>query len=109
MIDIDGRTYYSHVVAINVKKGQNLMASVYPNPFVKGRTQVLLGAAQNGTVYLRLYDLSGKMLLKQSKEVHQGTNTLELEKAPAMKPGIYILEIRNQQEVIYIKLMIAAE
>ena len=63
--------------------------NIYPNPVSSGSTLSIKG--DFGAKYLKLYDLVGKQVLKQTISNYNQVNL------PSLAPGIYIAELSNAQ------------
>jgi len=80
----------SCLVGIN-EMGENLSASIYPNPFT---TQLNITLANNESSHIILYDILSRKLLQQSFINSVSLNTSQLSK------GIYFYEMRNKNGVL---------
>jgi hypothetical protein len=77
---------------------------VYPNP-TTGALTIEYKSATDGTIELHVFDVTGKLMQVQSNSAFAGTNTYHLD-LNSLNSGIYLLEIKNGNEVTHSKLMI---
>lgn len=96
-----GTTFHVHYICrednVAVKENENLAISIYPNPtqdrlFIRGITE---------RSQLTIYDISGKLVLKQG--VFPEENVIHLKN---LKSGIYLLTIRNNHQNITKKIVV---
>jgi hypothetical protein len=93
MIDNDGRSSYSPVVALNRSiAGWSMQAA--PNPF-RDALQLRIDAPDGGTVSLELLDLAGRPLRREEKNVQKGSNVFLLSGLGQYGSGIYFLRIKS--------------
>ena len=104
MIDNDGRSNYSQVVALNRSiAGWSVQAA--PNPF-RDALQMRIDAPDGGTVSLELLDLAGRLLRREVKAIQKGSNVFLLSGLGEYGSGIYFLRIEGlivQQTVKLVK------
>ncbi len=93
---------FMYDVSTDVKENpDDLPFHFYPNPSADGGFNVdLRGFA--GTSFVKIYDLTGKLLTEQSFE-YQDEVTLD----PRLKPGIYLLVITNREKNYVQKLIVS--
>lgn len=88
--DVTGQDFYSTVVA--VKTASPAAAScVYPNPARESFT-LTFNATAAGTVSLRLFDLSGRLMLTQPIQASTGVNAVTVNGLGTLPEGMYILQ-----------------
>ena len=92
MVDLDGTTTYSQVVAITFKGDFSVL--VRPNPIQNNEINILINSVDDGEVLLDLRDIRGVQLKNQNFWIEEGTteNRLELNDLPK---GIYFLRIQK--------------
>lgn len=108
MIDQDGKTKYSNVLTISRNGEQHFTVQAYPNPVNSGTIKLSVNTTQNEQVQIRLYSLSGQLLLQQTNLLQKGVNSLEFNAASLAK-GMYTLEIRSGKQAITQKVIITAQ
>lgn len=106
MIDKDGRFSYSQVVLIKKDSKSINGIAINPNPVVSGIATVKMTASRKAVVELRVVDLSGRVLLKQTQSVFEGNNSITLN-VQKLQPGIYTLQMADGNEIIATKFSIA--
>lgn len=88
--DLTGQDFYSTVVV--VKTASPAAASgVYPNPARESFT-LTFNATAAGTVSLRLFDLSGRLMLTQPIQASTGVNAVTVNGLGTLPEGMYILQ-----------------
>jgi hypothetical protein len=78
--------------------------SVTPNPS-RGLLTMDLASAKSGRITVKIYDQLGKEIFAQSEFAIKGNNTYHLDLSNAA-PGVYYLEVINNQEQTRVKFMI---
>lgn len=95
----DGPSAWSEQISFSTANGRAGRAlerasvfSVYPNPN-RGRFTAAFDAETSGDVRLRALDLTGRVVLRETRAVVEGPNALALDLSAA-GAGVYILELR---------------
>ena len=83
--------YSLHQITSNTEFHEIDNIEIYPNP-ATGFITIAVPPGNGGKYQLRLTDLQGRIVLLKEEEI-TGSCKLDL---PATKPGIYILEIKNE-------------
>jgi hypothetical protein len=100
--DFDGKFAYSDIVSVKVV-GEQMSAEmdvqVYPNPVTNQLIHVDLKAQNNGTYTMHMVNEIGQEVFADTYEVVAGENKFEIQ-LPTVVTGIYMLEIRNQNEML---------
>jgi hypothetical protein len=80
--------------AISVPELENISGiSMYPNPAGK-QLSVSYTAKSDAEVNLTVYDVYGKLILKQQQIALRGNNNIKLE-TEALESGVYVMELSN--------------
>ena len=96
--DFDGKSTYSDVVAVDFKKGLTNF-SVFPNPAFENA--FLINEKENeAEVFIRT--VSGKLVNHLASTGKNKTTTLSLSDLPQ---GIYVLEIKSENETQFLRLI----
>ena len=90
LIDLDGRSSFSKVVALRLN--ESTLVKIWPNPFAE-RITVFLNCSAAAIVQVKLTDYSGKMLLSKQFNVVKGINQLYLSGFETLPKGIYALQL----------------
>lgn len=92
MVDLDGTTTYSQIVAITFKSDFTVL--VRPNPIQNNEINLLINSVDDGEILMDLRDVRGVQLYNQNLWVEQGAtdNILKLNDLPN---GIYFLRIQK--------------
>ena len=81
-----------------------ITAAIYPNP-AQTQLNVSLNSEKNETITAQMFDISGRMVLNENKELVSGDNTLQFNTA-AFTNGMYILELRTAEKSLNTKIVI---
>ena len=104
MVDLDGRFVYSQVVAIRVNTDVILTTAVKPNPFT-GSIELYVTLPHASNVELKLVDITGKTVYRQTLKGVQGFNRYEINDLSKLSGGTYILEVVTDDNIVYEKLL----
>ena len=104
-VDYDGTASYSDIVSIlNVQDNTTDDASLFPNPSAIGTVFLKLGSMLQGVpVDIKIYDLSGKLYLRNTSTSHESEIQLNCEELPS---GIYFVRISSTSTEVTKKLVI---
>jgi len=80
-------SYHSLQIEEMIEIGQNT-----PNPFVSD-TRIYVNMPEDGKVYLKLYDNSGKVILSKTENFFRGKNEFTIQNSDIEAPGVYIYEV----------------
>ncbi len=81
--------------------GENNKIAVYPNPVNGSNTKIQFNAASAATAQLKVTDMLGRVVLNRTISINEGLNSVQLDGLDNLKPGMYIIGVKN--EVIDIK------
>jgi hypothetical protein len=99
-----GMRYYSNVVKINTTAKIDLIERPTPNPFSQ-RFSFNAQLRADNQISVRLTDQGGRMVYQKLFSGHSGSNKITVENLPNVNPGIYLLEIKVENETIHEKLI----
>ncbi len=78
MIDADGKTGYSSIVALlNAAKGFDII-SIAPNPVTHGNFKLQVASAENSKMEIVIFDMQGRLVNRQSVAVIAGSNSIPI-------------------------------
>ncbi|AMS25804.1 hypothetical protein AEM51_01065 [Bacteroidetes bacterium UKL13-3] len=103
-VDVDGNESYSNIVMVSSNTENTNGLSVYPNPFTTDYT-VSLTATTDAKATVELFDLQGKQVNVQSKEITKGFNVLQVTNVEALHTGIYFVKVTINGETQVMKLV----
>jgi len=92
MVNLDGGSVYSKVVAVKLNGQSNL--SVWPNPF-SDKITLSFVSSETGTVEVRLLDHTGRTVRTGRFNVVKGNNQLYLGDLNALPKGAYLLQLED--------------
>ncbi len=102
MIDQDNRFTYSPIVRLS--KEQHNTVSTYPNPFTD-KLIVNLDVNQKDNATITFRNINGAEVFKQSLQVKQGVNAVEMNIPSTVLKGIYLLEVKTSSRVETVKVV----
>lgn len=103
-IDYSGEFEYSKVITAKIENSQ-ISGTFSPNPVANGRARLDYTTSFEGQLALRVFDVSGKELLKQSFSVSEGNNSLDVN-FYTLSSGIYIVKMEQNENSSYEKIVI---
>lgn len=104
-IDYEGNFEYSHVISIHFESEKNHIAEIYPNPCNSGILNVDYLSDSNKEMFISVYDMRGRIVLRQAELLSIGNNSLNLDLSGLVK-GIYTVKLDNGIDPIYRKLIL---
>ncbi len=103
-IDLDDKFTYSNIVLMQGQGSATAGFVVLSNPFFTS-LDILFGQIPAGNVQIRLLDLTGREILRQSAMQSSGSH-LHIDVSPAsLSAGVYLLEARFAGQVLVQKVM----
>ena len=92
-VDLDKKFTYSYIVAVQIShiNAADITFEIYPNP-VTETLFVNHAGLENELVLIQLIDASGKIILKQEKQILLDSDPIEVN-LMSLKPGPYIVQI----------------
>ena len=85
---------YSKILIFQTKSLNSTDIKVYGNP-LKDKLTFSYTSNETQIVNVRVYDISGKILMNQKVNSAEGTNLLSLPLNPTFKAGMYVVEVSN--------------
>jgi hypothetical protein len=79
MVDLDGTFAYSKIIALNAENSENSIGQIYPNPS-NGEAKVSITTSESGNWTMKTFDITGKLLSKETISLQKGVNEVELKK-----------------------------
>jgi len=98
-----GTRYYSNIIKLNGNK-ISLNSKIKPNPFVN-QVELSVQLATANNISVRISNQSGAVLFQRSYKGNAGTNNLTISELANFKPGVYILELNSDNEIIREKII----
>jgi hypothetical protein len=96
IVDADGRTTYSPVIALLQGETDQLALQLYPNPVYKGSHATLtIGTQQAKTCSIALIDVTGKQLWATKQALQPGSNPVNLP-AQLLPTGTYRVVVQPE-------------
>ncbi|HEY4336669.1 MAG TPA: zinc-dependent metalloprotease [Puia sp.] len=92
-ITLDGRTTYSKIVLVRDPHATPGFTAV-PNPF-SSSLEIVFGHVPTGPVQIRVLDITGRQLWRQSAVQSDGGRLQLGLSAASLAPGVYLLEVRS--------------
>ena len=88
-------------------KEETLEVSSFPNP-VTDRLGIRIVQSKTGTVQASLFDLSGRLVMTQTKQLPAGVQFLEWNnlKQQQLIPGVYLLHVKSNDKKEVLKVLV---
>ena len=93
LIDLDGNYSYSTTKLVFVSSAKGIF--IWPNPINK-QLNIAITANKNEEVYISVYDVMGKIVLRKKQWIFKGANQFLIEGFNVLTPGNYLLKISGQ-------------
>jgi hypothetical protein len=100
----NGNRYYSNVVKVNFGSKLFLTSKPSPNPF-SNQFDLRLELKASSAVAIKIRSESGAMVYQKNVNGAQGANKFTIDGLTNLSKGIYVVEIRVDEEVIREKLI----
>jgi hypothetical protein len=97
MYDKNQTTKYSSAIVLEKLSVKGGPLTIINNPATDKLT-MSYSSAVSQSVEIKIYDLAGRMQMKQKTNVYQGTNFISLALNSAFTIGTYVVEVRNASE-----------
>jgi hypothetical protein len=95
---------YSNIANILIANKLLLVSAPNPNPFID-RLDCVLSAKTKESITARIVDQRGSVVKQQVIECIPGENKININNLAHLKPGMYILEFRIDEQVVRSKLI----
>ncbi|WP_290794339.1 T9SS type A sorting domain-containing protein [Flavihumibacter sp. UBA7668] len=104
--DEDDDNNSSALIASEMEAGMQIQPifRIYPNP-VQDRVTITWPSQKAGTAEIRVIDLNGRQVKGQRLAVQNGTNLLQMQ-VGGLTPGVYLLQIQQDGQMVTRKLTI---
>ena len=103
MFSNKGAKKYSHIIQLNNEQIDFGLGNII-NPFGNQLAFEVI-TTNNAKIDVTLTDLFGKTMRHKSYTVYSGVNSLGIDNTQSLKPGIYILQIKNNNITINNKVL----
>jgi hypothetical protein len=103
MINKSGRKKYSRTIQLTEDKIDFGLGNII-NPF-RNELAFEVITTNNAKIDVALIDLFGKIVKNKSYAVYAGVNSISLENTDSLRPGIYILQVKNKNIIINNKVL----
>ena len=105
-VDFDGKFTYSHIVDVLVGRQKENAVRIYPNP-ANSYVNINLSAYEGAKVELDVYDNTGRMIINHAINAVLQSDVLDtILNLDQLKPGVYVLNIKIDTEVMNHRLII---
>jgi len=93
-IDIDGKSSFSKVVSVRLKKSTDFTIS--PNPF-NSYVNINIDWKNNETTTMRVFSMTGKQVFTKNIKMSKGTNYVQVNELSTLTPGNYIIQFNSNE------------
>lgn len=74
---------------------------IYPKPFTSGFNVDLYNTSAANRISTEVYDMSGRLIQRREfSNVSPGNNTLKVNESAGMHPGVYIVMVRVNGQIV---------
>ncbi len=101
-IDIDGRSSFSKVVSVRLKKTGDFTVS--PNPF-SSYVNINIDWKSTESASVKIYSANGRQLLSKNIQLNKGTNFIQLNELSSLPAGNYFMQFNSAAEKIVKQLI----
>jgi uncharacterized repeat protein (TIGR01451 family) len=98
-VDYDGKSSYSKVIAVKLKKGLSEFV-VSPNPF-SSYVNINIDWGKNENASVKVFNMAGRELVSKTVQLMKGTNNVQVDELSKLPAGTYILQLSNSSERVY--------
>jgi hypothetical protein len=91
-VDLDKKSEYSKVIAVNHSASGTGNMTIAPNPVTNRELTVSLGQTTNGAGIVRLLDMTGRQMFSQEIGTGRSETTLNISSLN-LRPGIYLISV----------------
>jgi len=102
-LDLDNGFFYTTIKVIDFNT--NIAGRVTVNNPFNSFITIQLSSTQNNMAEIQLYDLTGKLIRRQSSAVVTGMNTFQVNDLSSLSRGMYLVRIINGNESFSTKLI----
>lgn len=104
LVSGDGKFSYSQVRTVNIKKGIQKI-TVSPNPAIDIANLSVYSLLDTESE-INIMDMNGRFVYKQAVAIRKGTNNIDLPIVKKLSSGLYLVQVRVQDDVFVEKLII---
>jgi uncharacterized repeat protein (TIGR01451 family) len=97
-IDIDGKSSFSKVVSVRLKKTTGF--SVSPNPF-NSYVNINIDWNNNETSVVKVFTMTGTEVFSKNIKMNKGTNYIQINELSTLTPGNYIIQFNGSEGKIF--------
>jgi hypothetical protein len=104
-VDRSGEEHLTDVRILRVEALGGFAAAALPNPFGSDGLSVQVRTQQAGPLQLTLHDAVGRVLFSQRVDGPAGGATVHLPEAAKLATGVYVLKVRQGEQMTTLKVM----
>lgn len=102
-VDKDGHFSFSKVIPVSLKNSDSFYITTAPNPFTT-KFEVHIRFQKSGEAKIRLIYSNGLTVYQHSTSVSAGDKIINID-GHALSPGMYILELRENNQILHRKII----
>ncbi|MFI5221826.1 MAG: T9SS type A sorting domain-containing protein, partial [Bacteroidia bacterium] len=103
-VDADGSFTYSNVVSVKFNGKMDRSISVVPNPFTNNLA-ISFHSENANPVKIRWMNLNGQVVFERTIATVSGANSLNIDEASQLVPGVYFISLIFDNEVLNFKVI----
>lgn len=97
-LDIDGKSSFSKVISVRLKKSTEF--SISPNPF-SSYVNINVDFKNSETATVRVFTVSGTQVFAKNIKMNKGTNYVQLNELSTLTSGNYIIQFNSSEGRIF--------
>ena len=103
IVDINGNTTFSKIVAVSANLSNSPTFAVAPNP-VKDQAQLVFTSNADANLDIRIYSASGRLVHSVSSSIFKGSSLVTIPEAQTWPRGIYVVRANIGGEMLTQKM-----
>lgn len=96
IVEVSGKVMYTNIINIKTAASGSFEVDKLQNPFT-GTLRFELNSNTGGIVNIRISDLNGRLLFRESRNINAGINQVSLTETQKLPDGMLIMEISDAQ------------
>lgn len=105
VVDINGNTQYSKIIALQLNGYIKAGFKIMPNP-VRNEAQLLLTATQSSRATVSIHSISGAKLRSNDLQLQKGSALIDLENFQSWQRGVYIIKVEMEGRIFTQKMIL---
>jgi hypothetical protein len=104
-IDFDGKIDYTKILSADNTNDITKISEFFPNPTKLRLVNLNYTSFTDDEISVSVFDLNGKLVIKQNKSIHEGNNLLSFDFS-LLNQGMYIVKIETDKYLLCKKIIL---